>query len=289
MKRLTELILIVLLSVNALSAKPTGKKSNFRIATYNIRLETPVDSGARAWEKRKLDVKKIIKSYKFDIFGVQEVGSSKQETEMKKLIPEFTYIGRGRDSEDGTKGEQIGIFLRTKRFSVCDKGSFFLSETPNIMSKGWDADFRRMCVWTKLKDLANNCEFYVFCTHFDHIGKRARIESAKLIVDRMQSFTNNYPVILVGDLNSAPQDTAMYNAITNYLIDTAVSAKVKSIPTDGTFNGYNMNTINFPASQKIDYILYRKMNALNYRVLNKRYNDLSYPSDHFPVMCDMSF
>jgi len=289
MKRLTGLMLIGFLSVMVISAQLIEKKLNFRIATYNIRLETPADSGARAWEKRKLDVARIVKTYKFDIFGVQEVGSSKQEADLKVLIPEFSYFGKGRDSEDGTKGEQIGVFYRTNRFLVKEKGSFFLSQTPDIMSKGWDADFRRMCVWTKLYDKNLHKEFFVFCTHFDHIGKTARIESAKLIISRIKAIAGEYPVLLVGDLNSSPQDTAMYQVLTDYMIDSAVSAIKKTIPTDGTFNGYDMKTANFPANQKIDYIFYRKMKALDYRVLNNRYNELSYPSDHFPVMCEVSF
>ncbi|MEI8273643.1 MAG: endonuclease/exonuclease/phosphatase family protein [Paludibacter sp.] len=289
MKKLTELMLIGFLSVMAVSAQLNEKKLSFLIATYNIRLETPADSGARAWEKRKFDVKRIVQDYKFDIFGVQEVGSSKQEADLKALIPEFSYFGKGRDSQDGTKGEQIGVFYKTNRFSVKVKGSFFLSETPELMSKGWDADFRRMCVWTKLYDRDLNKDFFLFCTHFDHIGKIARIESAKLIISRIKAIAGEYPILLVGDLNSSPQDTAMYQALTDYLTDTAISANKKTIPTDGTFNGYDMKTANFPANKKIDYIFYRKMKALDYRVLNTRYNELSYPSDHFPVMCDVSF
>ena len=289
MKRLTGLILIGFLSVMAVSAQLNEKKHNFRIATYNIRLETPADSGARAWEKRKLDVERIIKANSFDIFGVQEVGSSKQEADLKALIPEFSYFGKGRDSGDGIKGEQIGVFYRINRFSVNENGFFFLSETPDIMSKGWDADFRRICVWTKLYDKNLNKEFFVFCTHFDHIGKTARIESAKLIINRIKSIAGEYPVLLVGDLNSSPQDKAMYQILTDYLTDTAVLAIKKSIPTDGTFNGYDMKTVNFPANQKIDYIFYRKMKALDYKVLNDRFNDFSYPSDHFPVLCEVSY
>ena len=289
MKKLTGLMLIAFLSVMTLSAQLNEKKLNFRIATYNIRLETPADSGACAWEKRKLDVARIIKAYSFDIFGVQELGSSKQEADLKALIPEFSYVGKGRDSEDGTKGEQIGVFYRTNRFLAKEKGSFFLSQTPDVMSKGWDADFRRMCVWTKLYDKNLHKEFFVFCSHFDHIGKIARIESAKLIINRIKTIAGKYPVLFVGDLNSSPQDSAMYQALTDYMIDSVVSATKKTIPTDGTFNGYDMKTVNFPSKQKIDYIFYRRMKVLDYRVLIDRFNDFSYPSDHFPVMCEVSF
>ena len=81
----------------------------------------------------------------------------------------------------------------------------------------------------------------------------------------------------------------MYKKLTDYLIDTASSATNKSVPSFGTFNGYDMKTINFPANQKIDYIFIRKIKALDYRVINDKFNNLSYPSDHFPVMCELSF
>ena len=167
MKRRTGLLLIVLTTITFITAQ---NKTHFKVATYNIRLETPIDSGARAWQKRKFDVARIIHNYKFDIIGVQEVGNSSQEADLKNLIPEYSYFGKGRDSQDGTKGEQIGIFYRSNRYVINQKGSFFLSESPDVMSKGWDADFRRMCVWTKLKDIENNRELFVFCSHFDHIG-----------------------------------------------------------------------------------------------------------------------
>ena len=187
------------------------------------------------------------------------------------------------------KGEQIGVFYHKSRFERKEFGSFFLSETPEVMSKGWDADFRRMCVWTKLFDKQSNQAFYVFCTHFDHIGTKARIESARLIVSKIKTIAGNSPIILVGDLNSSPQDTEMYHLLADYLTDTAISAIKKTIPTAGTFNGYDMKISDFQANQKIDYIFIQKFKGLDYRVLNDRYNDLSYPSDHFPVMCVVSY
>lgn len=283
-KQLT--LIFILLSIVSVSAQTNSRSSNIRVSTYNIRLETPVDSGARAWSNRKYDIARIIHQCKFDIVGVQEVGSSKQEADLKKLLPEFSYFGKGRDSQDGTKGEQIGILYRADRFEMLQKGSFFLSETPDTISKGWDADFRRLCVWTKFRDRDMNRTLFVFCTHFDHIGKKARVESAALIVSQIKSIAKNAPVILTGDLNSPPEDVMMYNNLTDYLTDASVSAAIKSIPTAGTFNGYDMKTNDFPAQQKIDYIFTRKFKVLNYRVINVKYNDFSYSSDHFPLMCE---
>jgi len=108
------------ISIQFIVAK-SGLKDQFRVATFNIRLQTPTDSGARAWNIRKMDVARIIKKYDFDIFGVQEVGSAKQETDLKALIPNYTYFGKGRDNQLGTDGEQIGIFFKSKRYLVSER------------------------------------------------------------------------------------------------------------------------------------------------------------------------
>ncbi len=264
-------------------------KDSISIASYNIRLETPADTGARAWKNRKSDLAKIFKQNKFDIVGVQEIGSNKQKNDLMKLLPSFTYYGKGRDNQQQTAGEQIGIIFKSKRFKLKQHGSFFLSETPEILSKGWDADFRRLCVWARFYDLQSKYEFYVFNSHFDHVGKKARTESAKLIVSRIKLIEPKIPVFFVGDLNSSPFDTLMYQRLTDLLTDTAISSQKLTVTTQGTFNGYDMNTENFSANQKIDYIFYRNANALEYKVINSRFNNLSYPSDHFPVVCYFEF
>ena len=263
--------------------------NHFRVATFNIRLQTPSDSDARAWDKRKIDVARIIKQYDFDIFGVQEVGNSKQEADLIALIPNYTYFGKGRDNQQGTEGEQIGIFFKTKRYSVKDKGSFFLSETPEIMSKGWDAACRRMCVWTKLYDKQTKATFIVFCTHFDHIGVKARAKSAKLIVSRVKAIVGNMPVLLVGDLNSTPDSREMYKTFTDNMDDSRIVSIIPVKGYLGTFNGYEISNDSISTFQLIDYIFCQKIKVKSYKVLRDKYSEGSYPSDHFPVMieCEM--
>lgn len=269
-----------------LLASKSVSNNHLRVATFNIRLQTPADSGVRAWDKRKTDVARIIKQYDFDVFGVQEVGNSKQEADLKALIPNYTYFGKGRDNQQGTEGEQIGIFFKTKRYSVINKGSFFLSETPEMISKGWDGAFRRMCVWTKLYDKQTKATFFVFCTHFDHVGVKARAESAQLIVAKMITIAGNLPVLVVGDLNSTPDSQEMYKTFNDNLDD---SRKVSVNPSKGylgTFNGYEMSSDSIPKFQLIDYIFCRKIKVLRYKVLGDKYSEGSYPSDHFPIMIE---
>jgi len=292
MKKISVLLLlsIFICATLPVSGKVTTKSTKLKIATYNIRLQTSADSAARSWENRKAGVARVIKAHDFDIFGVQEVGNTNQEADLKALIPTYTYFGKGRDNPQGTNGEQIGIFYKADRFVLKEKGSFFLSETPDTMSIGWDAAFRRMCVWTKLYDLKSKTSFYVFCTHFDHMGKKARVESAALITKRIEKIAGKSPVVCLGDLNASPESTAMYKVLTNSLEDSRNISLTKPKGSLGTYNGYDVSTDSLPSSVRIDYILCRKIKVLSYQVLTDRFSKETFPSDHFPVLitCEIS-
>ncbi|HEY6913615.1 MAG TPA: endonuclease/exonuclease/phosphatase family protein [Paludibacter sp.] len=269
-----------------MAANKKTQPVRLHIATYNVRLQTSVDSAERSWDNRKTDVAKMIKKYDFDIFGVQEIGNKSQEADLKMLIPEYSYFGKGRDNEAGTDGEQIGIFYKTKRFVSKEKGSFFLSETPDTISKGWDAALRRMCVWTKLQDRFSKTEFYVFCTHFDHMGVQARVESAKLIVERVKKIAGDKPVFLLGDLNTSPEATEMYKILVAALEDSREISKLHPNGSIGTFNGFDVTKSLLPIAERIDYIFCQKIKVFIYRVLNDKFSENAYPSDHFPVLID---
>jgi endonuclease/exonuclease/phosphatase family metal-dependent hydrolase len=284
MRKISGLILVFFVCAAHLLAAGGPVKMN--MGTYNIRLQTSADSAARSWVNRKADVARVIKQYDFDVFGVQEVGNKNQEEDLKALIPVYTYFGKGRDNQAGTKGEQIGIFFKTNRFGLKGKGSFFLSETPDTISKGWDAAFRRMCVWVKLYDSLNRRDFYVFCTHFDHMGAKARVESAKLIVERVKSIAADSPVLFVGDLNVSPDATEMYKTLNTAFDDSREISKKRPTGSVGTFNGYNVSKTLFPVSERIDYIFCKKFNVLDYRVITNKFSDETYPSDHFPIMIE---
>ena len=286
-----KLVIIILLCSSIFSevfaiVRVQQKAPKMNVATFNIRLQTPADTAARSWDNRKTDVARLIKQYNFDIFGVQEVGNQKQEADLKALIPGFTYFGKGRDNQEGTEGEQIGIFFKTNRFKAEENGFFFLSDTPEKMSLGWDAAYRRICVWIKFYDQQSKTNFYYFCTHFDHIGIKARAESAKLIVKRIKVIAKDAPVILAGDLNASTNEPEMYKTLINFLNDSRDISLIKPKSPEGTFNGYEINTDSIPTFNRIDYLFCRKFQVVNYLVIRERYSKYTYPSDHFPVMIE---
>lgn len=257
-----------------------------RIATYNVRVDT--DAGNRAWANRKQHVADIIKNlYQFDIFGVQELSHSTQLNELMAYLSDtYSVFSRGIGNTAGTSGTRNGIIYRKSRLTLLQSGGFFLSETPDVASIGWDAKLNRGCVWAKMLDNTTNKQFYFFSAHFDHVGAEARRQSANLVLAKIAEImgSENLPVFFVGDLNSQPDKIPISNIINGGLIDSRTLPLNKNIfgPV-GTTNGWNK-----PVSEitnRIDYVFVNdKADVQAYYTIAKKYYSDAYPSDHLPVM-----
>ncbi|MDR2811003.1 MAG: endonuclease/exonuclease/phosphatase family protein [Tannerellaceae bacterium] len=251
-----------------------------RIATYNLRMDTPADS-LNAWSYRKENVKALIRHHHFDIVGTQE-GFRHQLDNLAEL-PEYTAIGAGRD--DGlSAGEHSAILYRTDKFLVVDSGNFWLSETPDVPGKGWDATCcNRICSWVKFCHRESGAEFYVFNVHFDHQGVVARRESGKLMIRKIQEIAGQAPVICTGDFNSHP-GTEQIQTLSAFLHDARTVTATSPYGPEGTFNGRFTNPVH---PERIDYIfLSNHFQVDSYAVLTDN-NGLYYPSDHLPVAADV--
>ena len=262
----------------------TSVSDTLRVATYNIRLQTTADKDNRAWTNRKKDVAQLIYQNSFDIFGVQEIGSMAQENDLKTLLPAYDFVSKGRDDSQGKTGERLGIFFNKKRFSMEMSGFFFLSETPSVAGKGWDAALNRICLWAMMKDLVTNTEFFVFNVHFDHLGVTARAKSAELVVSKMNALAGNLPVIVLGDMNANLSETAVHSTFTTAMSDSRIISQQPSTGPTGTFNNWAVTADNVNASERIDYIYVKNIRVCTYSVLTDRFTDSNFPSDHFPVM-----
>lgn len=254
------------------------------IMSWNIRILTQADTGLIYWNNRRDEVADLIKRYQPDILGIQEIRNIRQQKDFTHRLPEYESVSFGRDNNKGTRGERLAVLFNKKRFSFSEKGFFFLSETPEKASKGWDAVYNRICVWTKLTDKVTQETFYVFNTHFDHVGKIAREKSAILLTEKITEIAGNYPVILTGDFNAAPADRNFYKTMTAKFADSRATSKNAPRGMDGTFNGWNFSKSDFNESVRIDYIFVSKMTVLNYININDKTDWGIYPSDHFPVM-----
>lgn len=255
-----------------------------KVMTYNIRLDVDSDE-TNAWPFRKEYFSSQIQFYNPDVFGIQEAKPN-QVIDISKALLEYNNVGIGRDGIG--QGESSNIFYKKERFTVKESNTFWLSETPNTISKGWDAALNRVCTYALFKDLKTKQLFWVFNTHLDHIGEQARTKGIELILSKIKELnTKKYPVILMGDLNSEPQDDRIL-LLKKAMDDTRAVSIEKPFGPSGTFNNFKHNE---PVSKLIDYIFISKNSILKvkkYAVLSDS-KDLKYPSDHLPVYVEVNF
>ncbi|REG98084.1 endonuclease/exonuclease/phosphatase family protein [Flavobacterium aquicola] len=255
-----------------------------KIMTYNIRLDVASD-GENDWTHRKDFFNGQLQFYAPDIFGVQEAKPN-QVLDIADALPQYGYVGIGRDGIG--KGESSNIFYAKEKFKVIESSTFWLSDTPDVISMGWDAACNRVCTYALLKNVKNNKLIWIFNTHLDHIGEQARTKGLELILSRIEKLNKNkYPVILMGDFNSEPE-TERIIALKSKMDDARTVSKEKPFGPYGTFNNFKYNE---GAGPLIDYIFISKGKALTvnkYAVLSDA-KDLKYPSDHFPVFVEINY
>jgi len=287
MKKLT-ILLLSLLSVSSFAQQISNNPSTINVMTFNVRLDTEAD-GLNNWKYRKEIAANTITFYQADIVGTQEVLHN-QLLDLEKLLPDYSSIGVGR--EDGMeKGEYSAIFYNNKKLTETGSGYFWLSENPlSIGQKGWDAACERIATWAKLKDNKTGKIFFVLNTHFDHIGKIARRESAKLILNKVKLYSKKMPVIVMGDFNSEPEAEAI-----QILTDTSNplrltdSYRVSPIVQGPEWTFHEFGRLPLNERTRIDYIFVKNnVKVLSYKVIDEKV-DNKYVSDHNPVLVQVGF
>ncbi|WP_080777867.1 endonuclease/exonuclease/phosphatase family protein [Chryseobacterium phocaeense] len=254
-----------------------------KVMSFNIRLNVASDK-ENAWPERKQDALDLLSYYHPDYFGVQEA-LPEQMKDIKAGLKNYDYVGVGRD--DGKeKGEFSAIFYDTNRLQVIKSGTFWLSETPEVPSRGWDAALNRICTYAFFKDKKSKKEFLAMNLHFDHIGKVARVKSSELILKKIKEMNpKNLPLTLTGDFNLT-EDSEPIKILSQNLNDSFYHSETKPYGPKGTFTGFNVNEI---PKDRIDYIFVKGFKIKSQRHINDRRENLLYPSDHFPVLAELAF
>ncbi|WP_324720500.1 endonuclease/exonuclease/phosphatase family protein [Salinimicrobium sp. HB62] len=255
-------------------------QAQLEVMTYNIKYANEND-GENSWSQRKDFLAAQLKYHEPDIFGVQEALLSQLEF-LKNELNSYNYFGRGRD-DGAQKGEFSAIFFKPEKFKLLEQGTFWLSSTPRVPGKGWDASYPRVCTYGRFMVKKSGREFWVFNTHFDHVGIEARKQSVRLIHKKISELNKeDLPVILMGDLNLEPE-TDEIGFLASYYKDTKESA-AHIFGSEGTFNAYEFHK---PVTPRIDYIFTKgDVKVRKYAVLSDS-KDLRYPSDHLPVMVQL--
>ena len=257
---------------------------SLKAMTYNLRLDVASD-GNNAWPFRKDFFAAQVRFYEPDILGVQEA-MPHQVVDLEQLLPQYNHVGIGREGVG--KGESSNIFYKKDKLKVLETNTFWLSDTPEVISKGWDAACHRVCTYALFQEAKTNQLFWVFNTHLDHIGEQARTKGIELILAQINQLnTLNYPVIFMGDFNSEPQEERIV-ALKKVMNDAREVSLEKPFGPVGTFNNFEHDK---SVTALIDYIFISKksnLKVIKYAVLSDS-KDLKYPSDHLPVYVEMVF
>ena len=254
---------------------PSAAAGEVKLVSSNVRCWSPFDIGKKSWFYRaNLLMRNLEAIQNADVIGFQEVTKLHYKY-LCDCLPDYDSVITYRD--DSLLAEGCPVFYNTLKFDLIDKGSFWLSETPDVMSRGWDAAFNRVCSYVILREKATEKEIVVFNVHLDHKGAVARAESIRLILDKIGAF-GGMPAVIMGDLNcSETSDT--YQTATELFDDAKYLAPVTC--TGATYHnwGQALDHVN------LDYFLISKtgITPLEYRIENASIGSGEYPSDHFPV------
>lgn len=249
--------------------------------SYNIRFGEAND-GDNSWEFRRPATLEMLKEHAPDVFGVQEA----LDYQLKYITDnnrKYTYVGVGRD-EGNSKGEHSAIVYNKRTIKLYKQGTFWLSETPDVPSKGWDARHKRIATWALLKDKKTGNKFYFVNTHLDHKGRQAQKNSLLFIVEFIRSINpDGFPMVLTGDFNVRPDNPALAG-LNEIMSSTRTIAR--STDNNKTYNGWGKVSDN----PIIDYIYIDGFTeCLEYETVTDSYLDIPYTSDHYAIKSTLIF
>lgn len=276
------------------SCKPKSVETNHELSvmSFNIRMETKDDS-LNWWGYRKEAVKPFLREQMPDIIGAQEVLYN-QLVDLTTMLPDYKHIGAGR--EDGNNaGEFSPLLYNTKRLKLLGSGWFWLSETPEEPSKGWDAACERIATWgifefvedrKHVKDrklVENRKKIAVLNTHFDHVGEVARANSSEMIKNWVNGINDSIPVIVLGDFNADPASSVV-SSLTSDLKDSYLETEDKE---GAEWSFHDFGQLPMEERPRIDYIFYKgAIKPLSYTCFDQPEDGEKnfWLSDHAPIL-----
>ncbi len=266
--------------------KPTVELSEdeggeITVMSTNVRCYSPDDLFKKSWFYRAHMIIENVNSVKPDIIGFQEVTFMHYDY-LKAAMPDYNSEISYRD--DFILSEGCPIFYRTDKYEKVDSGSFWLSETPEVMSKDWGSAHYRVANYVILRDKASGNEFIVFNTHLDHVSDTARINGIKVVLDKIAEF-GNLPAMLMGDFNAKPSSETITSTKDSFDDAHDIASEADEGPT---YHAWGTQ----PNRERIDYIMISKDTATvsEYRVLdNYDKENEAYSSDHASIYIKLQF
>ncbi|MBQ2371922.1 MAG: endonuclease/exonuclease/phosphatase family protein [Bacteroidales bacterium] len=282
MRKLTLIIAAVLLALPfTVSAQKQTRDYDLKVMSYNIRMGVAKD-GTNSWEYRYPATALMLQDQMPDVFGVQEAFEF-QIRFIEDNFADYESVGVGRDNGK-SEGEFMSIFWNKKTVKMVKWGTFWLSETPEKPSLGWDAACKRTATWALMKDKNTGKMFYFVNTHLDHKGKEAQRKGLDLIVSRIDEINpKGYPMVLTGDFNIKPDNVALVGLEEKMQSARKIAPKTDNNPT---FNGWGKAK----SDMVIDYVYVSGFSACpEYHTVNEKYGQWKFISDHYPVYAKLIF
>lgn len=275
---------LLLLSIGAGAQDKSYEGIN--VMSYNIRSDNGLHKdGTNSWEFRWKAAVDVINDIKPDVIGLQEL-TPLQIPALKEFCRGYQMKGVGRD--DGKKkGEFASLMYNTATIALVKWGTFWLSETPDKPTKGWDAKYPRTVTWAIFKCRKSGKKFLMLNTHLDHKGVQAREEGLRLVCQKAEQLNKEgLPVVVTGDFNIKPDDPAFAGMEGSGLEDVRTIADLKD--QQGSFHGWGKE------SKIIDYIFVKGFSAIPmFRTITEKYPDEAgephFVSDHFPIISCLIF
>ena len=274
-------LLIILNSFFLFISDLKGENVIHSIVTYNIKYDDR-STQQNSWIMRKEGMIELIHSISPDILGIQE-GLMHQVDYLDTNLNSFRYVGVGRD-DGNKKGEFCAIYYNKNKYRLIKSSTFWLSENPSEVSIGWDAALERICTYAQLETLNGNNKIWIFNTHFDHFGKMAREQSAKLLIKKIRNInTDGEPTVVMGDFNALDNSKVIEVLKKEFKDSIEISEKMHNGPI-GTFNNFLPKQ---EITKRIDYIFISGMKIVSHEHVNKKLDNGNHISDHLPVLTKM--
>lgn len=254
----------------------------YRMGSYNIRGKNDSDTGDKSWDVRNVYVVKNIVDHDFDVIGLQE-NSTDMLPDLEELLGDAyaNHSWGAGSASDNRSGTHTTVVYKADKFTLLDKGQFFLAEDPTAPGLPFDTAVRRITVWVKLQNKETGEIFFYFSTHLDHKGEFARAETARLNVRKMQEIAGDYPAFIVGDFNAYYDEKAMYNTFNAYFNDSRKTTQSAPVGPGATFGPWNPT---LSGGEPIDYVFCNRVNVLSYETITEDFGRGVTPSDHLPIL-----
>ncbi len=270
---------IFFLPINyAFDGVPEKAEDEIRVISYNVRCASDLYGSVNV---RSRLVISLLDKYRPDSFGVQEA-TAKWMKLLSKKLEDYAYVGEMR-SNSPAGNEASAVFYLKDKYELLDSGTIWLSDTPEEKYTKYEGSgCIRIASWATLENKETGYTYTHINTHLDHVSEDARVKQIKVLKKKIKALSErDCPIICTGDFN-AKEGSAEYKTMTAFMSDSKHTAK----ETDKgiTFHDYGRREDN---NIPIDFIfLSDGINASRYRIMDERYKDKVFLSDHYGICVD---